>query len=361
MKTRSDIISLLSTLDLDSLLISSPHTLRYLSGYFGFSVQERDGYMLVTENDIYLLVNSLHFEGIKKKTQNFTLREITSSQPLSKHLQQIMQHNHISSMGIEDKDLRVEEFIRIQKVIKRLNPVSLDDIRILKTQDEIENIAKACSIADDSIKELIKKITVSMTEKEIVTMFENIVRSKNAEPSFPTIVAWNENAATPHHLSDQTQISSNGFLLIDCGVNFNNYCSDMTRTFALGKIDEEMNRAYDTVFLSHKKAVDFIEMRLKNSETISACEVDKVARDTIKENGFLPFPHSLGHGIGLEVHEAPSLSPHSDDILENGMVFSIEPGIYIPQKYGIRIEDLYTIENNSLRQLTTFNSSLTYL
>ena len=139
------------------------------------------------------------------------------------------------------------------------------------------------------------------------------------------------------------------------GIKYENYCSDMTRTIFIGQPTDEQKKIYQTVLTSQELAIEQFNnetMKQKEIKQIHANEIDKVASDFITSRGFPSIPHSLGHGIGLEVHEAPHLSPKSKEILTNGMVFSIEPGIYLPDNMGVRIEDLFTIQNNELTQLT---------
>jgi len=188
---------------------------------------------------------------------------------------------------------------------------------------------------------------------------------KGAVVSFPPIVAFGKNSSIPHHQTGDSILgpeSSSGregqIILLDFGVKYDDYCSDMTRTVFFGKPSKEQQKIYETVLSAQQKAVDYINKTLKSGKKIWASKVDIAARDYIISKGFPTIPHSLGHGIGLEVHEHPSLSPKSKEDLKSGMVFSIEPGIYIPNLGGVRIEDLFVLENQQLRALTGSSKAL---
>jgi Xaa-Pro aminopeptidase len=184
------------------------------------------------------------------------------------------------------------------------------------------------------------------------------IKQHHAELSFNTIVAFAENGAYIHHKTGDKKLTANSPILIDFGVRFSNYCSDMSRTFFFGKATNEQKDAYQTVLASQEKAIEFIQKKLDKKEAINLSDVDLIARDYMIKKNYDSLPHALGHGIGLEVHESPRLSPASDDIINEGMVFSIEPGIYRLNKFGIRIEDIFAIEENKLVQLTNSSRKL---
>ena len=184
---------------------------------------------------------------------------------------------------------------------------------------------------------------------------EFFIRKTGAKISFEPIVAFGKNTAIPHHHTGDSKLEKDQFVLLDFGVKYQDYCSDMTRTVFFGSPTKEHQKIYQIVLDAQKAAVDFIKKNLKQNQEIKAQDVDKIAREYIISKGYPIIPHSLGHGIGLQVHERPFLSPKSQDILKPGMIFSIEPGIYIPEFGGVRIEDLYLLDYNALHKLT--NSS----
>ncbi|CAN5188979.1 Xaa-Pro peptidase family protein [soil metagenome] len=344
---------LLKKIQLDAILFSSAPNILYLTNYAGFSETERDAYTLLLENKCYLFTNPLYAQEIKQKTTDFRIIEHDAKRPFIKNLADIVEKEGLSTIGFENDNLTVAEYLRLtENISSHFISVDLTKLRIYKNDTEIENIKKACQIADEALANIKSKVKPGVTELDIALEFELTVRKFGGVLSFPTIVAFGKNAAIPHHHTDQTKLKINDVVLIDCGVKINNYCSDITRTFFIGKPTLEQKKAYQTTFDAQQKAVKYISMLLEQKKEINAAEVDDVAREHITQNGFPSIPHSLGHGIGIQVHEAPPLSPTSKNTLEEGMVFSIEPGIYLTNKFGIRIEDLYAIQNNKLVQLT---------
>ncbi|HUD44809.1 MAG TPA: aminopeptidase P family protein [Patescibacteria group bacterium] len=397
--------NLLNTSHLDALLISSVPNIIYLTGYSGFSKDEREAYLFITKTNKYLITDARYTEQVKDAVPTFQILERNQKNSSSKLLQKIITEEKIESIGFEGDNLTVAEYVTFKKVLPELKTVNLRTLREQKTRDEIQIIQKACAIGDAAFTFILKQIHESITEKELAYQLENFIREQGAELSFSTIVAFGANAAIPHHLTGDNKLKPNQFVLFDFGVKFENYCSDMSRTLFFGKPKAEEIKVYETVLTAQQKAVafitnviaseakqskfkrhaefssassvipakagiqrdkDWIPDRVRNDNIVNAADLDHIARQHIISQGYPSIPHSLGHGIGLEVHEAPSLSPNSIDELKEGMVFSLEPGIYLPAgrqglngKYGIRIEDLYTIQNGKLIQLT--NSSKNFI
>jgi len=354
---------LLKTKSLDAFLVSSYAHVSYLTGFYGFSQFERDAYVLVTPKNIYLFTNPLYKDSFDPNSKSLLLKITSRDNPLTKQLHYVLQIEHIKSVGFEEENLTVSEFTKLQKDGIDFIPDTLSHLRIKKSHDEIQRIKSVCKLTDIVFEEFVKQtIEPGITEVNLATRLEKIALEKNASFSFPAIVAFGKNAAIPHHHSGETKLKKNDLILIDFGLKKDNYCSDMTRTFFIGKPTEEQKKAYAVVLESQQVAVQQCNnVTMKQSTSVSAKNIDKAVRDYITSHNFPTIPHSLGHGIGLEVHEAPSLSPHSEDKLTEGMVFSIEPGIYLPGKFGIRIEDLYTIQNGNLTKLTNSKSDLTVL
>ncbi|HSA83841.1 MAG TPA: M24 family metallopeptidase, partial [Patescibacteria group bacterium] len=260
---------------------------------------------------------------------------------------------------------------KISSAVKQTKHLSLASLRITKTPEEIAKIKKACEIGDKAFSYILEQIKPEMTELQIAALLEIFIKTHGAEISFPSIVAFEENAAIPHHKTGNKKLKINNLILIDFGVKYNNYCSDMTRTIFFGKPKNEQKQAYETVLKAQQNAIQYYTREIKRTKNVTASQLDKVAREHIISQGYPSIPHSLGHGIGLQVHEAPRLSPTSKETLAEGMVFSIEPGIYLPALpvrqaggrqvspgFGIRIEDLFAIQNNKLIQLTKSQQKL---
>ena len=213
---------------------------------------------------------------------------------------------------------------------------------VFDVMDRVECIRTACRITDDIFSEILRHLEEFRNEKDIDRFIRKECRKRKVKISFRPIVASGKNGARPHHYAAGKRLE--GFCVIDFGVKVNGYCSDMTRTFVFGKPTKEQKKMIDTVLEAQQKTIESVRNK--------ACDVDKAARDYIKSQGYPDIPHSVGHGIGLEVHEHPHISKKSKEVLKNGMVFSIEPGIYLHGFGGVRIEDLFVLENNRLRKLT---------
>ena len=206
---------------------------------------------------------------------------------------------------------------------------------------------------------ILRKIKKGVTEKELAFEIGFFIKRGGGDISFPPIVAFSKNSSIPHHQSSNRKLKADNIVLLDFGVKFDNYYSDITRTVFFGKADDKFRKIYQTVLTAQQKAIHYINLVGRRHPTYEVRaretrvrDIDEVSRGHITKHGYPTIPHSLGHGIGIEVHEPPRLSPKSKDILRPGMVFSIEPGIYIPGYGGVRIEDLVLIKENKLEILT---------
>ncbi|HEX8965254.1 MAG TPA: aminopeptidase P family protein [Patescibacteria group bacterium] len=340
--------------NVDGLFISSPLQIGYVTNFFGISPTERESFVFVTKKACYILTSPLYFEDIKKTSPDCIAIELSPELSWVDAIAQIVNKEHLQKIGFEEYNLTVYEFKYLTSKVANLIPVHIKNLREIKDLVEIEAIKKACQIGDEAFTKILDIIKPGISELDIAFELENIMRKHRAIPSFPTIVAFGAHAAVPHHKSSENILEKNNFVLMDFGVQISNYCSDMTRTIYVGNISQEEKKLYQTVKDAQKKAFEYIQI---NSSHALGKEADKIAREYIVSQGYPQFPHSLGHGIGLEVHETPSLSPYSQDVLKNGMVFSIEPGIYLPNKTGVRIEDLVAI-TSSAEELTLSSKDL---
>ncbi len=342
---------------IEGLLLSSSANIAYLTNYFGFSDTEREAYLLITIKQNYLFTDGRYIQAVRH-LQDVSLQEIRSDAPFTKLLKGLIQTQALKIIGIEEQDLRVKEYLAIKKLVTEIKPLSLRTLRMIKVPQEIDFIQKACEIADTAFATVLKKIREGMTEKEIGNLIAFEIKKQHAEISFRPIVAFNEHAAIPHHLTSERKLTAGSLILMDFGAQHKGYCSDMTRTIFFGTPTDEQKKVFQTVFTAQQKAVEYLNNELKDRKFGNASGADKISREYIQSQGYPTIPHSLGHGIGIQVHEAPTLSPKSKDELTEGMVFSIEPGIYLPEKYGVRIEDLFAIQNSTLVQLTKSSSKL---
>lgn len=346
---------------IDTMVVSSVSNIFYLTGISHFSKEEREAYLLITQTNAYFFTTSLYFEEVEKRVSGFILDKIGRNASFVNLLLNICKKENLRNIGFEEHDIRYFEYFWMQKVTKKLTPLSLN-IRMEKDADEIAKIQKACSMGDAAFEHAVKQIKEGITEKEIVIAIELFLKQHNADISFRPIVSFGKNTSMPHYESSpDRKLQKNEPILIDMGAKIEGYCSDMTRTFFFGKPTDEQIKIYNTVLESQQKAIEYITNQLKNGAEIKANDVDTISRDYIIKKGYASIPHSLGHGIGIDVHESPSLSPSSETVLKSGMVFSIEPGIYLPDVMGVRIEDLVVIENNSLRILTLSSKEIIVL
>lgn len=335
--------------NLDAVLVSSVANITYLSGYANFSKEEREAYIFIGKNFAYIITDGRYSEVITRQIPHLQLFE-RGGQKTTTGL--FKKHPEIKSLGIEENSLTVSEHKNFKKHFKKLKDFKIG--RNIKDKKEIFKIEKACQLGDRVFEFILKKIRPGISEKELAFAIELFIKQQGGELSFPAIVAFGANSSVPHHQAGDTKLKKGDFLLLDFGVKLKNYCSDMTRTVFFGTPSEKQKKIYQAVSEAQKKAIELIQKGERK-----ASRIDKVARDYIISQDFPNIPHSLGHGIGLEVHESPHLSQKSRDILKEGVVFSIEPGIYLPGFGGVRIEDLFVLEKEGLQQLTTSKKILT--
>lgn len=338
----------------DAVLVSSPANIAYLTQYHGFHGVDRDGFLFITSSSQYILTSGLYSEAVIAQVTNFKTIELTYDLPFSQTLEQLLKKHKINKLGIETDNLTVLEYKKIPKIAK-LSHFSPSIIRTIKDEYEIEQIKKACKIGDKVYSEILRNVKTGITEIGLKYEIEHLIKQMGVDISFEPVVAFGKNSSVPHHNSSNKKLIKNEIVLLDFGVKFNGYCSDMTRTFFFGKAGEKFRKIYNTVLSSQSRAIEFLKSQVSSlnlKKTIDARKIDEVARNYIVEQGYPEYPHSLGHGIGLEVHEAPRLYYKRKWTLEPGMVFSIEPGIYIPGFGGVRIEDLVVLRKNKVELLT---------
>jgi len=332
---------------LDAILISSISNIIFLTNYSGFSRDEREAYLLITKNKQYILTDGRYTDDVRKLIKDFELIEISSKLSAIEALNKLKAKYNLKKVGIEENDLKVNEHKALKKYLKNTQHFNnMHQIRSIKSDAEISKIEKACKLGDETFSFILKKIKSGISEKEIANEIEFFIKQHGGEISFSPIVAFGKNSAVPHHVPDNSRLIQGNIVLLDFGVKLNNYCSDMTRTVFFGKPTTEQKKMYEVVLKSQQKAIDLL---MTNH---SASKIDNVAREYIIAKGYPSIPHSLGHGIGIDVHELPHISPNTKDVLREGMVFSIEPGIYLPNLGGVRIEDLVILEKNGPRLLT---------
>jgi len=337
---------------LDALLISDVHNIFYITNFPSFSKEEREAFLLITKKNNYLFTDGRYSEAVTKKVPHVTLVEITGNHSFKSLYKKIVQNDTLTKIGFEEENLTYAEYSDIVTSKNSLIPLRLDELRIVKTTEEIACIQAACDLGDETLTHAKSLLKEGISEKYLAAQIELYMKQKGHDISFRPIVAFGENASMAHHESGERTLHKNEFVLFDMGAKVDNYCSDMTRCIFFGTPSDRQKKVYEAVASAQQKAIDHIATTLAQGKDLTADTVDKAARKMIEEKGFPSFSHALGHGIGMQVHETPYISSSSEDDLIEGMVFSIEPGIYISGEIGIRIEDLVTITDNNVIQLT---------
>ncbi|MDY2879332.1 MAG: aminopeptidase P family protein [Candidatus Borkfalkiaceae bacterium] len=301
--------------------------------YLGF--HSTAGYVVLTEKKKIFVVDGRYIEAAKKVLLPKGIEVVLGSDysPFLRYAEE----NGVKTVGIDFTKTTLSEYETLNSFGFRYVDVS-EEIRretAVKTEEELACLRKACRIAERSWKEVLPEIRVGMTERELANKLEfNFKKYGASGTSFDTIVAFGKNAAVPHHETGDAKLKENECVLMDFGCLYKGYCSDMTRTMFFGEPDEKFLHAYLAVLTAHRKAAEGIRAGMTGKEA------DQLARDVLESLGYgRYFTHSLGHGIGVNIHEYPLLSPKSGWTLENDMVFSNEPGVYLNGKFGIRIED----------------------
>lgn len=260
---------------------------------------------------------------------------------------------NVKNIGFESKTLSVEQFNKLKEALPGYEFAPADDeiseTQSVKRQDEIDNIAKAQWITQKALINVVPKIKPGITEKAVAAEIVYQMMLLGAEcPSFDSIVCFGANSACPHHKPSDTKLDKNDIILIDIGAKYHGYCGDMTRTFCIGKPSPEFERMHRTV----KAAQQFGLERIKAG--VSARYIDTIVREYFAANGFKDeFTHSLGHGVGVNIHERPFMGPRSTETLKENMLVTCEPGVYVEGVGGVRIEDLVVVKEDGIENLTT--------
>lgn len=334
----------------DALFVTNPTNIRYLTGFVGVEPTERESFVLKTDNKIYFFTNSLYIEQTKTLSPILISRE----NPISKELEKITSKLNIKKMEFEDDNLTVAEFTKLTQVLTNVELIpsrgAIEAMRMIKRKDEIENIRLAAALTDTCFKILLKNIRPGMTERKLSLYIEGFFKSRGADLAFSPIVAFNKHSSQPHYMSrGNNPLRKNSLILLDFGARVNGYCADMTRVVFLGTPKPEWVKTYNQVLSANQKGLELLKIG----------ERDGAVLDTAAN--IPPYPHSLGHGVGLDIHEAPRLTAKKPEMLKTNMVVTIEPGKYIEGQYGIRIEDLVLLKDKSIEILSKSNKELIIL
>ena len=332
MKERCDkLIKVLEEKGLDGALITSRTNIRYFSGF-----TSDEAVLVITKDRRVLLTDFRYTIQAKEQAPEFEIKETSRAIAVSE-ISEVLTEAGVKKCAFEDGYLTVRAFNNYKELPVELVPLTpeIDRCRLIKNEYEIECLQKAQNIADNAFAELMKIIKPGMTEKFVANALDHLLRVHGAdENSFDTIVGAGPNGALAHAVPGQRELKNGDLVVIDFGCKYMGYCSDMTRTIAIGQPCDELMKIYNIVRRAQQAALDALHPNM------SAKALDAVARDIITAEGYgKQFGHSLGHGFGLDIHEAPYASTRSEDILAPGCTITVEPGIYIEGLGGVRIED----------------------
>ena len=328
-------------------LIIAPENRRYFTDF-----ESSDGFLIVSENRAVFITDGRYIEAAEKQVSNCEVMLLGKAYP---QIAQILKEMDCRRLLVESTRMTLSTYNALKGVLKK-TPISTDTtldtiintLRSIKTETEVQSIVKAQRIAEDAFEHILKFIKPGVTEKEIALELDFYMLSHGGEGlSFETIAVSGKNTSMPHGVPSNKKVENGDFVTMDFGTIINGYHSDMTRTVAVSRATDEMKNAYDAVLRAQENCLNNIKAG------ISCKDGDEFARSVLRDAGLGQyFTHSTGHGVGVEIHEFPNLSPASDSILQVGNIVTVEPGIYIPEKFGIRIEDMALITENGCRNLT---------
>ena len=338
-------ISLLGKGNYDGLLLTSPISRKYCAE---FNVDE--GVAIVTKKGCRYFTDSRYIETAAKNLKGFDVRMVSKENGYIKQLNEAISEFEVFTLGFEEDFLTVAEFRNYEaKLNAKLVPCQQDinAFRVVKEEYELQRIRDAQAITDKTFSEVCKRIQVGMTEKELCAELIYCLYKNGAEGlSFAPIVVSGPNSSMPHGVPGERKLQNGDFITMDFGVVYKDYCSDMTRTVALGYATDEMKKVYETVLQAQLAGIAITKAG------VTGQVIDGAARKVIADAGYGEyFGHGYGHCLGLQVHEAPNCNPSNDKPMPAGCVSSAEPGIYLPGKFGVRIEDCVVIKEDGVEDL----------
>ena len=340
---------------LDAFMVLKGENRRYLSGFTGADAQldESAGALFINDNKLILATDARYDLQAADEAKGYDI--FCYREGLVKAMPEICALLDAKRMGFESVRLTFKQYHEIceklldEKMDIRLVPTEniVEDIRIVKDADEIDKTRQALDIAEKAFLNIVKRLEPGMTEKEAAWLLEKNMREMGADAlSFPSIVAAGPNSAMPHAVPGNRRIKEGEPVLFDWGAFLNGYCSDTSRTIILGTADSTFMKVFNTAAEAQRLAIQAIRAGTNSKR------IDQIARDHIEKMGFGDkFGHGLGHGTGLAVHEAPALSPLKDTVLKPGMIVTVEPGIYLPEWGGVRIENQVVVREDGAEVL----------
>ena len=321
-------------------LVTDEISIFYFTGF-----PHSEGYLMITPDNSYLLVDFRYIEAAQNTVKSSEV--VIFSNPFET-INNLISANNTEEILLEADKITVSAFRTMQKEIKselsgddKLSQF-IKDLRIIKSADEIEKLKTAQNIAEKAYLEVLNMVKPGITERQIALELEYLMKKNGAEKiAFDLITVTGKKTSLPHGVPTDVEVRNGDFVTFDIGAVYEGYHSDMTRTVAVGEVSDKQREIYDIVLKSHLAGLDAVRAG------VSGFDVDKVCRDIIKDAGYGEFfGHGTGHGVGLEIHEEPRVSPKGETILKSGMIITVEPGIYLPDEFGVRIEDTVLVTDN---------------
>lgn len=342
----------------DAALIYSQNNRKYFTGFVSSL-----GYLLVTKRDTYLFVDFRYAEAARAVAKNC---KVVQFRKFNDSLKEIIEKENLRVIMLESSAFTFEMYNSMEDTFKlcKVSTIKNDELdriiakmRGIKTEQEIELMQKATNLTEEALTEILKKVEVGVCERELALFMEMYMRQHGAVGvAFDLIIISGKKTSMPHGVPDDKKLEYGDLITLDIGADVEGYKSDMTRTVALGAVSDYQAKVYDVVKTAQQAALDKIK------SGVSCGEVDRTARDIIYKAGFEGcFGHATGHGVGLDIHEKPSLSPNNCFKLESGMVVTSEPGIYLDNEFGVRIEDMVLVTDDGYKNFNSFTKDLIIL
>lgn len=339
---------------IDAVIISSDLNRRYFTGMLSSA-----GTLLVTKEKPYFIIDFRYIEKAKSVITDFDV--ILQENNIYAQIDEVFAKAGVENVAVEADCITVEEYEKLRSKLPRYafsNSSDVSDIitelRAVKSQEEIECISKAQAITDKAFLHMLDFIKAGMTELEVTLELEYTMRKLGADGlAFDSIVVSGANSSLPHGVPSEKKIISGDFLTMDFGAAYQGYCSDMTRTVAIGEITEKQQKVYDTVLKAQLMAIEAIK------PGVVCSSIDKLSRDYIYAQGYEGcFGHGLGHSLGLNIHENPRLSMLCEEIIKPNQIYTVEPGVYLSGEFGVRIEDMVVVTEDGCKNLTNSEKKL---
>ncbi|MFA6078457.1 MAG: Xaa-Pro peptidase family protein [Candidatus Omnitrophota bacterium] len=336
--------SALKNSKIDSLFVTNETNVTYLSGFEG-----HDSMLFLAGGKRYLITDSRYVEDASRSVKSFDV--VLTERSVYETVKKLARETRVKKVGFESMDIPFEAASRLTEALGHIRAVPVknmvESIRAIKDPGEVVSIQKAIALARAVLERTINSIKPGVKEEHLCRIIEIDFLEHDAEPSFDTIVASGVNTSQPHARPTGRKVSKNDMLMIDIGCKIDGYCSDLTRMVVVGKIEKKISRIYSIVSQAQEIAIGKITPGARISD------IDASARAHIAEHGYGKcFGHALGHGVGMDIHEQPSISGNAHETLKPGMVFTVEPAIYVPGLGGVRIEDMVLVTPKGCRVLT---------